>query len=104
MSCCCSDNAKSIDVLSCMSPLPATPPREGRQFNGAPSLWERELCVLLLIALPAPALDALRHNLDDEAVALCQLAFAVLDVFVFQQQQSPLMFWTAFQDARGATD
>src|SRR4249920_3297764 len=55
-------------------------------------------------ALPTPPLDALRHNLDDEAVALRQVAFAVLDIFVLQQQQSPLMFWAVFQDARWATD
>src|SRR5215471_7523225 len=49
-------------------------------------------------------LDALWHDLDDEAVALCQVAFLILDVFVLQQRQSTLTFWATFQDARRATD
>ena len=82
MGCCCFQTAlKSIDVLSCVSPLPTG--------DG--------LCTLLLIALPTPSLDALRHNLDDEAVALRQLAFSILHVFILQQQQGPLMFRATFR-------
>src|SRR5215831_13781193 len=53
------------------------------------SVIQSQVPCTALRALPCPVLDALWYNLDDEAVALRQLAFAVLDVFVLQQQQSP---------------